>query len=574
MKETSVLIVEDEAIVALDIARTLKEMGYRVGGISSSGGETERVLERERPDIILMDIRIKGDIDGIELAGRIRTEYRIPVIFLTSFSDDETLERAKLAEPYGYLSKSSYFRDIRTTIEMALYRHKMKLLVMEKEALLSFTLKNVDEAVITAARTGEILFSNRQAEILFDLEGEEKSSVGNSEKFRKLLFYRSDGTPAGNLLEMSEVPRTLYLDTGKDTSLIPLECTLSNDMTTETGEIQKVFVFRDLSSRQKIQEMEALLSTIVESSEDLIAGASLSGRIISWNRGAEAVMGIPAGEALKSPLEEIFPGAPLPDFRSGKPDPEALEFFYQSRNDAKTLLSVRCSPLFNGEGRLTGYSLIGRDMAARMDMERQIIEAEERERQRIGQDLHDGLGQQLTGISLKIKALQNGISRGNYPDAEKISHQLGELIRQAITETRELSRGLVPEILRTEGISDALRNLAGYTERIYGIDTRCEVEELPGLEKTVETQLYHIAREGVNNAVKHGRPSLLEILFYRKEGEYRLEIRDNGSGFSRDKIKKGLGLDNMRYRADIIQGSIEISSEENRGTSVICRLNR
>ncbi len=126
MANSQILIVEDETIVAMDIEDELVGLGYTVAAIASSGQEAIEKTAKTRPDLVLMDIRLKGKMDGIEAAEQIRTRFNIPVVYLTAYADDDTLERAKITEPFGYIIKPFQERDLHTTIEMALYKHRIE----------------------------------------------------------------------------------------------------------------------------------------------------------------------------------------------------------------------------------------------------------------------------------------------------------------------------------------------------------------------------------------------------------------------------------------------------------------
>jgi two-component system, cell cycle sensor histidine kinase and response regulator CckA len=128
-----ILIVEDEHIVALDIKRHLEKFGYSVCGMYSTGEETLRDVGSLMPDLILMDIKLQGKLDGVEVAREINENYRIPVILLTAYADEETVARAKITQPFGYIIKPFEERELRTTIEIALYRHSMEEKVRESE---------------------------------------------------------------------------------------------------------------------------------------------------------------------------------------------------------------------------------------------------------------------------------------------------------------------------------------------------------------------------------------------------------------------------------------------------------
>ena len=137
MAKTSVLVVEDESIVAKDIQNSLKKLGYSVPSIENSGEDAIDSAGKHRPDLILMDIMLKGDISGIEAAEQIKNRYQIPVIFLTAYADESTLSKAKVTEPYGYIIKPFKEIDLHTSIEMALYKHGKEQEVKKERDLYS-----------------------------------------------------------------------------------------------------------------------------------------------------------------------------------------------------------------------------------------------------------------------------------------------------------------------------------------------------------------------------------------------------------------------------------------------------
>lgn len=138
MSKINVLVVEDESIVSKDIQHSLKKLGYNVVGAASNGAKALELVASEKPDIVLMDIMLKGDANGIETAEEVRKTYKIPVIFLTAYADESTLSKAKITEPYGYIIKPFKEIDLHTSIEMALYKHgKEKEVVKERDLLYS-----------------------------------------------------------------------------------------------------------------------------------------------------------------------------------------------------------------------------------------------------------------------------------------------------------------------------------------------------------------------------------------------------------------------------------------------------
>ena len=133
---TRIMIVEDEAVVALHLRQELTKLGYAVVGTATTGGRALELIEEVFPDVVLMDIHIQGEIDGIETASRIPRYLHIPVIFLTAYSEDVTLKRAGETHPYGYLIKPFLDRELHATIKMALVRSRADEAVRENEAML------------------------------------------------------------------------------------------------------------------------------------------------------------------------------------------------------------------------------------------------------------------------------------------------------------------------------------------------------------------------------------------------------------------------------------------------------
>jgi len=123
MKAARILVVEDEAIVAMVIKKRLMNLGYSVSGVAATGKDAITKVEGTFPDLVLMDIMLKGDMDGIEAAEEIRKRFSIPVVYLTAHSDENTLERAKQTEPYGYILKPFTERDLSSNIEIAIHKH-------------------------------------------------------------------------------------------------------------------------------------------------------------------------------------------------------------------------------------------------------------------------------------------------------------------------------------------------------------------------------------------------------------------------------------------------------------------
>jgi signal transduction histidine kinase len=148
---TKILIVEDESIVALDLQNHLRLSGYTVSGVVSCGAEAIRQAEETQPDLVLMDIKLQGSMDGVEAAEEIRARLDIPVVYLTAYADDRMLERAKVTEPFGYLLKPFEGRELQVTIELALYKHATGKRMREYAAALETRNRELDAFAHTVA---------------------------------------------------------------------------------------------------------------------------------------------------------------------------------------------------------------------------------------------------------------------------------------------------------------------------------------------------------------------------------------------------------------------------------------
>ncbi len=253
--KTRVMVVEDEGIVALDIRRNLQDLGYEVAGVASSGEQAIEKVAEELPNLVLMDIRLQGKLDGIDAAGQIRARFDIPIVYLTAHADEATLQRAKLTEPFGYLLKPFEERELQTTIELALYRHKMERKLRESEQWLATTLRSINDAVIATDNYGHIKFMNPVAEALTGWSQAEALD----EEFQRV--FRIIDTESRNRIECP-VARSLreqravglgdhVLLIARDGGEIPIDDSAAPILDDQNNIVGVVIVFRDISERVK-----------------------------------------------------------------------------------------------------------------------------------------------------------------------------------------------------------------------------------------------------------------------------------------------------------------------------------
>ena len=194
-----ILVVEDERVVARDIQRSLTDLGYEVPATAATAQQAIRLASERCPDLVLMDIRIKGPKDGIEAAEIIRLQFDVPIVYLTAYADVTTVERAKATEPLGYLMKPVKPNELRSAVELALYKHEAERRLRERERWLSTTLRSIGDAVISTDAEGQITYMNPVAESLTGVRFE--TAVGRPCREVVRLFDEQSRRQVENPLE-------------------------------------------------------------------------------------------------------------------------------------------------------------------------------------------------------------------------------------------------------------------------------------------------------------------------------------------------------------------------------------
>jgi PAS domain S-box-containing protein len=293
----------------------------------------------------------------------------------------------------------------------------------------------------------------------------------------------------------------------------------------------------------------------------------------------EAALGFSQSEWLEDPVrwyQQIHPDDKMrwsleaaEMFLSGKP----LRSSYRviARDGRVLWFQCEAKMIRRDDGRPWFIHGVGFDISERKGLEEAILEISSREQRRIAQDLHDGLGQHLTGIAFMSKVLEEKLADQSLPEAVEAA-KIVKMVNQAIDNTRELARGLHPVAAEPLGLMSALKRWASEVEVLFHIRCTFECEKpLRIYDANLATHLYRIAQEAVTNAIRHGKSQNILISLSGKSGTGTLIIRDDGEGFPKKPANPpGVGLSIMNYRADMVGGSVKVQPNEGRGITVTC----
>jgi len=329
---------------------------------------------------------------------------------------------------------------------------------------------------------------------------------------------------------------------------------------------------------EELQKERNFVSAILDTVGALVVVLDDEGRILRFNPACELITGYSAEEVRGRCIWDLFL---LPEevdrfrkiFGTLRSDllPQDYQSHWLTRRGDPRLIAWTSTLLPSGNDGGNYIIATGIDITERKRLENAVLEISAREERRIGQDLHDGLGQHLTGVAFMAKVHEERLAEAASSEAEDAA-KLVKLVNEAIRKTRELARGLLPVVSDSRGLMSALQLWAAEVEDLFRISCRFQCES-PVLihDVIVATHLYHIAQEAVNNAIRHGEAREISIQLTALDGHGVLTIEDNGAGIRENATAScGIGLHIMNYRAGMIGGVLEVRRPPARGTAVVC----
>ncbi|MDP4195517.1 MAG: PAS domain S-box protein [Bacteroidota bacterium] len=608
-----IMIVEDEAIIAMDIKRRVLSLGYDVIATASAANECISKLETVKPDLILMDIILKGQMDGIEAAQIIKAKFGIPIIYLTAHADEKTLHRAKITQPYGYILKPFEIRDLQTTIEIALYKHAMEAKLAESELKYRTLVKTATDAVLILDEYGEIISFNSTVNSMFGYE-EDEINGSNIKKLLPDVFinHMVDGIKRFLSVGKPITSHILELHARKKTgAMFPVEISFSQWRVDEKA-LYSTLIIRDITHRKEIEEalrkahneMEERveertieIKALTDQSPFPIGIYSLKGEVTYVNKAWERLWNSKLSSLQQSGYN-IFEDKILSHFgyqeeirkifKQGgslrtKPlfiDPYEFPYLLDSEG---IVLIVDIYALLNDKGKVFRVVSFLEDITERIKAEEVNLELEakkkssamllnnlEEERSRISRDLHDSVGQMLSAVKFNIEVYEKSSKVEN-----KQLQEARRLLAATSQELKNIIHSLHPISIDHYGMIAAIELLIKEFSESNSSSLKFSANGLESrLNRKIELNVFRIVQEALNNIAKHSNAQQAEIILSLENNILSVFIRDNGKGFifknlnEYSKVSPSYGIINMKERVEMLNGSFLVVSSPGKGTEI------
>ena len=329
-----------------------------------------------------------------------------------------------------------------------------------------------------------------------------------------------------------------------------------------------------LRLQESLQQSEELNQALLATVSDLVFELRKDGLVLSFHAPKdnefavtpEAVTGHRLMDLLTTNIGQLAMHYLEKAFRTGATQKFSCQYLLPGKlRFFETRIAVR--------GNGTALAVV-RDVTDRETLEKEVVESSSRVQMSIGQDIHDGLGQHLTGITFLSRALENKLASKNLPEAAEAA-EISKLVIEALAQTRNLARGLFPVEVESTLLCQSIRDLASTAEQMFQISCSVDCDSnLLVTSKNASSHLFRLAQEAINNAVKHGKAHRVSILLGTSGDSAVLRITDDGVGFPPESARRnGLGIRIMTYRAQKVGGTLDIQPGQHGGTVVSCTFN-
>ncbi|MEM9018759.1 MAG: PAS domain S-box protein [Verrucomicrobiota bacterium] len=462
--------------------------------------------------------------------------------------------------------------------------------------------ESAPNGIIVSNAASKILMVNQQAEILFGYTREEFEKLAIEdlvpERLRAGHGKKREGFHDHPEPRAMGAGRDLYAER-KDGTEFPVEIALTPIPGEKSGETYVLASIIDITERKKAEEalqrsthelersyaeLEKsqvrlqLQAEILRNVHDAVFYMNPQGEILDWNEGAERIFGFGSDEIIGNTLRALCPCKGEDVFeRRIKPAIETKGVATEvlcCRTVSGEEIYIRSKATLMAGGSVEGYVFCASDITNERRLEGEIVRVSEEEQKRIGQDLHDDLCSQLSGIGCLAKSLEQSLTQESHPEAELCS-TISSMLSSAGNKAREIAKGLVPTVLETQGLPDAIKDLVGRLRDVYRLDCGAEVEGSHlsrRLDMKDAIQIFRIAQEALSNALKHSDAERIRVSL-EDDGDFLiLKVNDDGKGMVPDSESEGMGLITMQRRAEMISAEFRIDALPGEGTLIECRL--
>src|SRR5664280_463982 len=359
----------------------------------------------------------------------------------------------------------------------------------------------------------------------------------------------------------------------KDGEIISIFMTIALIPGTKQSIASMVDITERVKAEKALHDSEERFRQLVETMNEGLGIQNRKGIITYINDKGCKILRLPREEIIGHPSSDFISEHDLETWMHNietRDAPDSYEVTWRSKDGTPIYTIVSPRAMYDSQGRFIGGFGVITDITALKQLEKEVIDISERERLKIGYELHDDLGQHLIGIDVMTKVLTNKLETIS-PDNALYASDINKLVKEAIEKTRRLARGLCPVLLTSLGLESSLEELAGNTSNIFNISCvfNCP-RHIPIEDNTLATHLYYVAKESIHNAIEHGKSSKIWIEFLNNNGNISLSILDNGIGIKDTSKATGIGLRIMNYRARMIGASLRIESDPGGGTLVTC----
>ncbi len=577
-KKRTILLVEDDPITAVSGKLMLESSGYAVFTASSGRKAVDAALNTGI-DLILMDIELGGDIDGNMAARMILEKKNVPIVFLTAHIEREMVEKVRSITRYGYALKNSGDYVLLSSIEMVFQLFEAHEKTRISEESYRRLVEDISDTIFSLDSNGLFTYISPRVEDVIGYKAEELigrdfsdlTYEEDKEKAEMLLFslqdegecksefrkVRRDGDIAWVSVSLRPVIRDgIYC--GATGILSDISERKRSDEKVKALLAEKVNILKEINCLYNISRISeehplSIDSILRNSVQEILTGFAMPGSVYV---------------RIKSPDGEYSSGNLLASEASIKNDIIVNRMVYgkiEALYNVPFCFNERemefIGAVADRLGRIIELAMAKNELR---ELEKMIISISEGERQKIGREIHDSLGQLLTGMSFMLKTVKNSLTSGSSPSIEKIN-EISDIVYEATMICRKITRGLPMNSVSHDNIVLAIDQLAINTRNMYQMN--CEFVTSGGVaikDDFTSSQLYYIALEAINNAAKHSGAGNVKISLGKKNGLISLEVHDDGKGRDADD-SGGLGLGIMKYRSDLIGGTFRAENHNEQG---------